>query len=296
MMKLYINGEYEDLPGYKGAPGKDGKSAYQYAVDGGYTGTEEEFKTLMGTGPWLPAVDGVVMQDVRIGGSGLTGKLIIDGPMVETPDGSSEQSAEPLIISSDFGVNPPIGSSQPLTRKWMTVDGPEINFSQDVTFNNRIWVGTDKAYIGNSKAATEAYVSNSINTSISNLPKIKSYTYTVNGPVAKGDIITFTISEAPDKFPYDYTNFPDNYFIYFGKKLKLKQNSLLPQSAMTTDYNFALVSIKAPKGELPSWNTDSQGNTWYSNMTFTVTCQCDKDIPSNTTVDTILVWVVNPKT
>lgn len=27
----------------KGDPGKDGKSAYQYAVDGGYTGTEEEF-------------------------------------------------------------------------------------------------------------------------------------------------------------------------------------------------------------------------------------------------------------
>ena len=30
-------------PGADGAPGADGKSAYQYAVDGGYTGTEAEF-------------------------------------------------------------------------------------------------------------------------------------------------------------------------------------------------------------------------------------------------------------
>lgn len=38
-----------------GPAGADGKSAYQYAVDGGYTGTEEDFKALMGTGPWLPS-------------------------------------------------------------------------------------------------------------------------------------------------------------------------------------------------------------------------------------------------
>ena len=37
-------GEYVDsgLPS-RGEPGKDGKTAYQYAQDGGYTGTEEEF-------------------------------------------------------------------------------------------------------------------------------------------------------------------------------------------------------------------------------------------------------------
>lgn len=38
----------------KGADCADGKSAYQYAVDGGYTGTETQFQSLMGTGPWLP--------------------------------------------------------------------------------------------------------------------------------------------------------------------------------------------------------------------------------------------------
>lgn len=31
----------------KGHPGEDGKSAYQYAADGGYTGTEAEFQALM---------------------------------------------------------------------------------------------------------------------------------------------------------------------------------------------------------------------------------------------------------
>lgn len=50
--------------GEQGPPGPTGKTAYQYAVDGGYTGTEEEFQTLMGTGPWLP-----------LGGGTMTGVL-----------------------------------------------------------------------------------------------------------------------------------------------------------------------------------------------------------------------------
>ena len=37
----------EDLKGDSGAPGADGKSAYQYAKDGGYTGTEAEFASKM---------------------------------------------------------------------------------------------------------------------------------------------------------------------------------------------------------------------------------------------------------
>lgn len=34
-------------PGSDGAAGAAGKSAYQYAVEGGYTGTEAKFKTLI---------------------------------------------------------------------------------------------------------------------------------------------------------------------------------------------------------------------------------------------------------
>lgn len=43
--------------GAQGPPGPTGKTAYQYAVDGGYTGTEADFQALMGTGPWLPLGD-----------------------------------------------------------------------------------------------------------------------------------------------------------------------------------------------------------------------------------------------
>lgn len=40
--------------GTDGVIGPAGKSAYQYALDGGYTGTEAEFQALLGTGPWVP--------------------------------------------------------------------------------------------------------------------------------------------------------------------------------------------------------------------------------------------------
>ncbi len=40
--------------GAAGPAGQDGKSAYDYAVVGGYAGTEEEFQVLMGSGPWVP--------------------------------------------------------------------------------------------------------------------------------------------------------------------------------------------------------------------------------------------------
>lgn len=45
-------------------PGAGEKSAYQYAVDGGYTGTEAEFQALMGTGPWLPVSGGTVYGEI----------------------------------------------------------------------------------------------------------------------------------------------------------------------------------------------------------------------------------------
>lgn len=41
--------------GAAGAPGEAGKSAYQYAVDGGYTGSEEDFTALISSGPWIPS-------------------------------------------------------------------------------------------------------------------------------------------------------------------------------------------------------------------------------------------------
>lgn len=50
-------------PGAPGIPGKDGKSAYQAAVEKGYTGTEEEFNAAlagMQNAPFLPQKGGEI--------------------------------------------------------------------------------------------------------------------------------------------------------------------------------------------------------------------------------------------
>lgn len=47
------NGEMVPVPaivGPKGTQGNPGKSAYEYARDGGYAGTEEEFAAIFGNG------------------------------------------------------------------------------------------------------------------------------------------------------------------------------------------------------------------------------------------------------
>lgn len=47
MIKVRIDGQITELPTIKGA---DGKSAYQYAVEAGFEGTEQEFINLLITG------------------------------------------------------------------------------------------------------------------------------------------------------------------------------------------------------------------------------------------------------
>lgn len=59
-IKDYIDKKFSQIE--QAPAGEDGKSAYQYAVDGGYTGTEEEFIALLGSGPWLPTDDGSVKE------------------------------------------------------------------------------------------------------------------------------------------------------------------------------------------------------------------------------------------
>jgi hypothetical protein len=41
------------LQGLPGKDGADGKSAYRYAADAGYTGTESEFAAIIATVPFL---------------------------------------------------------------------------------------------------------------------------------------------------------------------------------------------------------------------------------------------------
>ena len=54
-MALYVNGK--KVAGI----GLPGKSAYQYAVDGGYTGTEEEFQEVLANAGGKPMVHGVTL-------------------------------------------------------------------------------------------------------------------------------------------------------------------------------------------------------------------------------------------
>lgn len=51
--------------GPQGNTGSTGKTAYQYAQDGGYTGTEAQFAALMGTGPWLPISGGTLTGNLK---------------------------------------------------------------------------------------------------------------------------------------------------------------------------------------------------------------------------------------
>lgn len=86
----------------KGPPGADGKTAYQYAVDGGYTGTEEEFKALMGTGPWLPLAGGTMTGKITgivtpTADEDAANKAYVDGK----PGGLKPQ----IIVSVETGAN-----------------------------------------------------------------------------------------------------------------------------------------------------------------------------------------------
>lgn len=68
--EMLLSGKVSTLETLIGPPGADGKSAYDYAVDGGYIGTEEEFAKKLavymsiGGGHWETVLDTVWEQDV----------------------------------------------------------------------------------------------------------------------------------------------------------------------------------------------------------------------------------------
>lgn len=65
-------GRVKGTDGAPGTPGKDGKSAYQAAVEKGYTGTEAEFNAALlalKESPFLPLVGGILTGDLKFNGS-----------------------------------------------------------------------------------------------------------------------------------------------------------------------------------------------------------------------------------
>ena len=105
------------VKGRDGTDGVDGRSAYQQAVDGGYTGTEAEFKAMLANGPWLPTAGGALHgslnldghtllltansaaailpqgQAVRVMSEGGGGVVIHDGQISELEDPAEEDQA-----------------------------------------------------------------------------------------------------------------------------------------------------------------------------------------------------------
>lgn len=78
-MSIKVNGKV--VSGGPGKKGEDGKSAYQYAVDGGYTGTEEEFQAMLGSGPWLPLSGGTMSGQITVNSINVPqGNEIVSGP------------------------------------------------------------------------------------------------------------------------------------------------------------------------------------------------------------------------
>ena len=64
------------VPGKDGAPGADGKSAYQAAVDGGYGGTEKEFNGMLANAATKNYVDAEAAKKLSLAGGAMAGPLV----------------------------------------------------------------------------------------------------------------------------------------------------------------------------------------------------------------------------
>lgn len=104
--------------GATGEKGADGKSAYQYAVDGGYTGTEEEFSKKLASDVLIVAItesNGTlsasktyvdIMDAILAGTTVLVGYEVFDLPLI----GTSESLFFGTTMLSDDGSGAAVGS------------------------------------------------------------------------------------------------------------------------------------------------------------------------------------------
>lgn len=79
------SGEFDGEPGPQGVPGEAGPSAYEFAVDAGYTGTEEEFGQMLIT-RYLPLAGGTMGGSIAMNGNRITGL----GAPVSTADAATK--------------------------------------------------------------------------------------------------------------------------------------------------------------------------------------------------------------
>lgn len=92
--------------GADGAPGADGKSAYQYAVDGGYKGTEEEFAAKLAQEipePYtLPTASETVKGGVKIGNG-----LVMDGEKITVAEQSDYELVDRIFAGYELLAKKP---------------------------------------------------------------------------------------------------------------------------------------------------------------------------------------------
>lgn len=91
--------------GADGQPGAEGKSAYKYAVVGGYTGTEADFAAKMAEE--IPAVDATLTKSGQSADAKVTGDAIrsLSEEKVDKDQGV-ENAGKALVVGSDGNVVP----------------------------------------------------------------------------------------------------------------------------------------------------------------------------------------------
>ena len=94
--------ESGQFDGEKGDPGADGKSAYQYAVEGGYTGTEAEFAEKLAME--IPVVDGTLTQSGKAADAAVVGeRLSTLSEEIENIHGAVITATGDSIVSATTG-------------------------------------------------------------------------------------------------------------------------------------------------------------------------------------------------
>lgn len=128
--------------GEQGPPGPTGKTAYQYAVDGGYTGTEEDFQALMGTGPWLPLGGGKMSGDIEITGIKSKSSVIRLPTFIIGEDGCCVLAFKSMVNHKHTrlqGISDPINDSDAANKAY--VDSRVFSIVSNAGAHNSIFRG-----------------------------------------------------------------------------------------------------------------------------------------------------------
>lgn len=111
-------GNYYDIPSIKG---DKGKSAYEYAVDGGYQGTEEEFASLLG----------------NVGGSGTTKRPTAEITLEMWNEQYVDSTKQTILLGADeIDIDPALAGKEIADVEFLT--GNEIVSIKDIAEKDSI--------------------------------------------------------------------------------------------------------------------------------------------------------------